>query len=31
MKEEKKELILAMIFIWGAFIMYYVLINLFAR
>jgi hypothetical protein len=31
MKEEKKELIKCIVFIWGAFIMYYVLINLFAR
>ena len=29
MKEEKKELIKCIIFIWGAFVMYYVLIKLF--
>ena len=29
MKEAKKELVKCVIFIWGAFIMYYVLVNLF--
>lgn len=29
MKEAKKELIKSIIFIWGAFVMYYVLVNLF--
>ncbi len=29
MKEAKKELIKCIIFIWGAFVMYYVLLNLF--
>ena len=29
MKEEKKELIKCIIFIWGAFVMYYVLLKLF--
>ena len=29
MKEAKKELVKCVIFIWGAFVMYYVLVNLF--
>jgi hypothetical protein len=29
MKEAKKELVKCIIFIWGAFVMYYVLVNLF--